>query len=83
MNKAQQKVVKFCIKNSPVGEQKDVLEDISNLIGQQFLETDETKQALREYYETHLYHLNLPGYEKPVVVDASGRQEPITRYAEQ
>ena len=80
---ATQKVIKFCIKNTPVGEQKDVLDDIANIIGADRLNTQETKQALREYYEAHQYHLQLPGDDRSVVIDIMGRQEPITRYAPQ
>jgi len=45
------RVIKFFIKNSPVGELADNLEDISNIVGQDFLKSPEIKQALREYYE--------------------------------
>jgi hypothetical protein len=52
------RVIKFFIKNSPVGELADVLEDISNIVGQEFLKSPEVKQALREYYETHKIQLS-------------------------
>jgi hypothetical protein len=81
MSAKQQKVIKFCIKNSPVGEQKDILDDISNIIGAEAINTPEVKQALRDYYEEHLYHLEIEGQERKVVIDALGRQEPIIRYA--
>ena len=48
------KVTKFCIKSSPIGEVKDVLEDISTILGNtEFLGQPEVRQALREYYEAH------------------------------
>ena len=81
MSASQLKVIKFCIKNSPVGEQKDILEDISNIIGADAINTPEVKQALRDYYEAHLYHLEIQGSDRKVVIDALGRQEPIVKYA--
>jgi hypothetical protein len=47
------RVIKYFIKSSPVGELSDVLDDISNIIGHDFLQTPDIKQALREYYEAH------------------------------
>lgn len=52
------RVVKFFIKSSPVGELSDVLEDISNIIGHDFLSSPDIKQALREYYEQHKMQLS-------------------------
>lgn len=37
------KVIKYFIKNSPVGEVKDVLDDIAIIIGHEFLQHDEIK----------------------------------------
>jgi hypothetical protein len=48
---ANLKVIKFFIKNSPVGEVQDILEDISTIAGQEFLQNPEIKQQLQEYYE--------------------------------
>lgn len=45
------KVIKFFIKNSPVGEVQDILEDISLIVGNDFLQNLEIKQALQEFYE--------------------------------
>jgi hypothetical protein len=52
---ANLKVVKFFIKNTPVGEVQDVLEDLSNILntGHDFLNDKQVKEALREYYEHH------------------------------
>ena len=36
-----------------MGEIHDVLEDLSSIIGQDFLEQADVKQALREYFENH------------------------------
>lgn len=47
------RVIKFFIKSSPVGELSDVLEDITNIVGHDFLSNPDIKQALRDYYETH------------------------------
>lgn len=47
------RVLKYFIANSPVGELSDVLEDIANIIGHDFLQQPEIKQALRDYYENH------------------------------
>ena len=55
---ANLKIIKYFIKNSPVGEVQDVLEDIANIIGNDFLASSDVKQALREYYETHMQHIN-------------------------
>ena len=47
------RVIQYVIKSSPVGELSDVLDDISNIVGHDFLQTPDVKQALREYYESH------------------------------
>lgn len=73
------RVVKFFIKSSPVGELSDVLEDISNIIGQDFLTNDDIKQALRDYYEQHKIQLSFPDGTQ-VLVTQEGRQEPIVSY---
>lgn len=75
------KVCKFFIKSSPVGELQDVLEDVSQIIGQDFLQTQEIKDALRDYYETHKLHLQLPNG-STAMVSAAGRQEPLVRYVQ-
>lgn len=37
------RVIKYFIKSSPVGELSDVLDDISNIIGHDFLQAPEIK----------------------------------------
>ena len=76
------KVCKYFIKSSPVGELKEVLDDVSNVLGSSdFLSTPEIKEALREYYESHKLHLRFPNGETALVA-VHGRQEPIVRYAQ-
>ncbi|CDW79564.1 f-actin capping protein alpha subunit [Stylonychia lemnae] len=75
------RVIKFFIKNSPVGELADVLEDISNIIGQDFLKQPEIKQALREYYEAHKIQLSFTDGSQGLVTGL-GRQEPLVRYVQ-
>lgn len=53
MSKTQIKVVKYFIKSSPVGEVNMVLKDVCNIIDKEVLNTEEIKQALREYFEEH------------------------------
>jgi hypothetical protein len=76
------KVCKYFIKSSPVGELHEVLDDIGKVLGsQEFLQTPEIKEALREYYESHRLHLHLSDGQT-VLVSAQGRQEPIVRYVQ-
>ena len=56
---ANLKVIKYFIKNAPVGEAQDILEDVANIVGQEFLGNADIKQALREHYEAHLQHIML------------------------
>ena len=53
------RVIKYFIKSSPVGELSDILDDISNIVGHEFLQTSEIKQALRDYHESHNLQLTL------------------------
>ena len=76
---ATTKVVKYFIKNSPVGELNDILEDISTMIGHDFLTQPDIKNALRDYYEAHLQHVQVG--DRVFMVDSKLRQEPIVRYA--
>ncbi len=65
---AQNKVIKYFIKNAPVGELSYLLEDISGVLGsQEFLHLDDIKQALREHYEAHCQHISLNENEKVLV----------------
>jgi hypothetical protein len=72
------KVCKFFIKSSPVGELQDVLDDITNIIGQDFLQNTEIKDALREYYEVHKLQLKIQDGTTVLVANA-GRLEPIVK----
>ncbi len=54
------RVIKYFIKSSPVGELMDVLQDVSNIIGNDFLQQPDIKQALRDYYEAHKIQLSFP-----------------------
>ena len=74
------RVLKFFIQSSPVGELSDVLDDISKIIGHDYLNQPEIKQALRDYYETHKIQLSLSNGEEQVIVSSHGRQEPLVRY---
>jgi hypothetical protein len=72
------KVIKYFIKSSPVGEVKDVLDDIATILGQtEFLNDPEVKQALREYYEAHLQQIVCG--DKKLLVDGQGRLPTIER----
>lgn len=60
MNSGSLKVIKYFIKSSPVGEVKDVLDDIATILGSpDFLQNPDVKNALRDHYESHLKHLNI------------------------
>ena len=74
------KVCKYFIKSSPVGELHEVINDVGKILGSQdFLATQEIKDALREYYESHNLHLTFPDGQT-ALVSHQGRQEPIVRY---
>ena len=47
----------------PVGEAQDCLEHLTNLVGNKntIHQDANTIQALKKFYETHRYHVNLPG----------------------
>ena len=60
MSKTQIKVVKYFIKNSPVGEVNMVLKDVCNIIDKEILENDDIKAAMREYFEEHRVQVKLP-----------------------
>ena len=65
--------MKYIVKNIPVGEAQDVLEHLANLVGNKDLVHKEGNvlQALRKFYETHRYHVNLGG-DKIGMVHPSG-----------
>ena len=79
------KVCKYFIKSSPVGELHEVLDDVGKVLGgnnnQEFLQTPEIREALREYYESHRLHLQLANGQS-VMVSGQGRQEPIVKYVQ-
>ena len=67
------KVCKYFIKSSPVGELHEVLDDVGKVLGSQdFLSDPQIKDALREYYEAHKLHLQLPNGQTGLV-SAHGR----------
>jgi hypothetical protein len=76
------KVCKYFIKSSPVGELHEVLDDIGKVLGSNdFLQTQDIKDQLREYYEAHKLHLTF-GDGTTALVSAHGRQEPIVKYVQ-
>lgn len=76
------KVCRYFIRSAPVGELHEVLDDIGKVLGSQdFLTTQEIKDALRDYYETHKLHLHLSNGQS-VLVANSGRQEPLVKYVQ-
>ena len=72
------RVIKYFIKSSPVGELSDVLEDVSNIVGNVFLQHADIKQAMREYYEAHKLQVSVSDGTQAIVAQA-GRQEPIVK----
>ena len=68
------KIIKYFIKSSPVGEVKDVLDDLAIISGNSsLLQREELQLALREYFEAHGQHFFVD--ERAVLVNALGRQE--------
>jgi hypothetical protein len=70
------KVIKYIIKSTPVGELNDVLDDLQNIVGQDFVNNSDVRQALREYYESHKQHFPYSD-DSPTLVTSAGRQDPI------
>ena len=76
------KVCKYFIKSSPVGELHEVLEDIGKVLGSnEFLQAQEIKDQLRDYYEQHKLHVSF-GDGSTALVSVHGRQEPIVKYVQ-
>ena len=74
------KVCKYFIKSSPVGELHEVLDDVGKILGSnEFLQSEDIKQSLRDYYESHKLHLQFANGQTAIVA-AQGRQDPIVRY---
>jgi hypothetical protein len=68
MNSGSLKVIKYFIKSSPVGEVKDVLDDIATIVGNaDFLQQADIKAALRDHYESHMKHMTLPDLGKAII----------------
>ena len=63
------KAVKYILRVSPAGEIQDVLHHLQTLVGglDVIKETPEALSALRKWYETHRYHIALPGDRKALV----------------
>ena len=57
---ASNKVIKYFIKSAPVGEHHKVIEDLVAICGDDFLQSEEVKSALHEYFEEHHQHVKLP-----------------------
>lgn len=67
------KVCKYFIKSSPVGELHEVLDDVGKILGSnEFLQAQEIKDALRDYYESHKLHLQFPNGQT-AIVSSQGR----------
>lgn len=62
------KVCKYFIKSSPVGELHEVLDDVGKILGSnEFLQAQEIKDALRDYYESHKLHLQFSNGQTAIV----------------
>ena len=48
------KVAKYIIKKTPIGHLGKALENLRSLVGEQVMETDEVKQEINNYGESHL-----------------------------
>lgn len=49
------KVLKYFIKNSPVGELQAIIKDLEVIAGAEYFSNPTVRDALREYYESHRY----------------------------
>jgi hypothetical protein len=49
----QNKIIKYFIKSSPVGEVNLILKDVSNIVDAEVMNSPDIKQALKEYFESH------------------------------
>lgn len=76
MSKLQIKIVKYFIKQSPVGEVNLVLKDVFNIIDKEIAQTEEIQNALKEYFEQHKQHIKLPDGRLAMVTEI-GRQNPM------
>ena len=64
---ANPKVIKYFIKNAPVGEVYDVLGDVKKITGEEAVANFEVRNSLREHLEHHHYQVDLPDGNKAMV----------------
>ena len=57
---ANPKVIKYFIKNSPVGEVYEVLGDVKKITGEESLANTEIRNSVREHLESHHVQIELP-----------------------
>lgn len=78
------KVIKYLLKSSPVGEVHDVIQDLSTLVGMDTLKSPEIQQALKEYFETHLQQVQV-GEERCLVTPSNSQpsEDNVFRYYDQ
>ena len=72
----QEKIIKFFIKNSPIGELQQIIGDLKVLAGEEILATPAVREALRQYYESHRQQIKLEDG-RIAMVNEMWRQEPI------
>lgn len=55
------KALKYLIRVSPAGEMQDIIHHLATLVGsvEALQENEEIITALRKWYETHRYHIQL------------------------
>ena len=70
---ANPKIIKYFIKNSPVGEVFEVLADVRKITGEESLANQEVRYAVRDHLESHHCQIDLPDGNK-AMVNACERQ---------
>lgn len=75
MSANNNKVVKYFIKNAPVGEVYDVLGDVKKICGEELCSAPDVRDAIREHLETHHVQCDLPDGGGKVMINFSERQE--------
>jgi hypothetical protein len=73
----QNKIIKYFIKSSPVGEVNLILKDVSNIVDAEVMNSPDIKQALKEYFESHRQQIKLSDG-RMAMVSELGRQNPIS-----
>ena len=73
----QNKIIKYVIKSSPVGEVNLILKDVSNIVDAEVMNSPDIKQALKEYFESHRQQIKLSDG-RMAMVSELGRQNPIS-----